>query len=158
MKQQIKFRLGFLLLAGFFLFSCKNNSEKTPAEPTNADTTSVAATTDSVRNANFVIVKKGEDAQSVPHSDIMLSVNGKQSLLKTIAGEASQIPTTEYERYQIPANAVDACGAYYAGGGDYFYVIMNNGTPEVYAGWEEEPQGDDQKPDTGYHWKKMDMK
>lgn len=163
-----------IILVGFSicLFSCNNNPK--PAENNNAksadtlngkDTADkkqqIAGTenaTDSVKELKLVCVLKGEDKDYIPRTDVMLSINGKQTLVKSIAGEGSVIPKSEYSNYQIPANAVSACGAYYAGGGDYFYVVMNNGKPEVYAGWQDEPQGDGTEWKPGYNWEKMKLK
>ena len=158
MKIPVKKLFAILLIFSVFLIACNNSSKTEPKNPKNPDTLSVNATTDNNSGVKLVTVFKGIDAQSIPQSVIMLSVDGKQSLVKNITGEAAEIPKSEYEKYQIPSNAVSACGAYFAGGGDYFYVALNKGNPEVYAGWQDEPHPDNKDWTPGYHWEKMKPK
>lgn len=97
--------------------------------------------------AKFVITPVAGD---VPNSKVSFSVNGKTTFLKKIAGEATETDKAEYARMKIPKNAVAACGAWYAGAGDYFYAVPSAKGYIVYYGWDEEGQATNT-----YHWKKL---
>ncbi len=84
-----------------------------------------------------------------PHSAVSLLVDGKKTPIDTING-CSSIDKAEYTQKQIPADAVAACGGWWAGAGDYFYVVLREGKPVVFRGWQAEEQEDD-----GFHWEKI---
>ena len=56
----------------------------------------------------------------------------------------------QYADMQIPDLAVAACGGWYAGGGDYYYLLADSDGVEVYHGYLDEEQTDE-----GYHWEKI---
>ncbi|MEY4928133.1 MAG: hypothetical protein RI894_2571 [Bacteroidota bacterium] len=85
----------------------------------------------------------------VPHSAVSLLVDGQKTPIDTING-CSTIEKAEYAQKQIPADAIAACGAWYAGAGDYFYVVLSGGKPVVFKGWQAEEQEDQ-----GFHWEKV---
>ncbi|MEZ4959498.1 MAG: hypothetical protein R2830_06765 [Saprospiraceae bacterium] len=87
-----------------------------PAEEPNADTGAPQ---------NEVFVKMGDSRVKV--ADILAC----ESITKDL-----------YEQYQIPANAIDAAGGWWAGAGDYFYVIEENGNYVVKQGQMFEEQED----------------
>jgi hypothetical protein len=109
---------------------------------------------DTAKGVKLVCIDKGEDtALNVPRTDVMLYVDGKLTKLETISGQGTLYEKASYQEMGIPANAVSACGAWWAGGGEYFYVVVINGTPVVYQGWQDEGQKR-----AGYNWKKMNTK
>ena len=64
----------------------------------------------------------------------------------------AQLKVDQYGRIDmnIPSNAITACGSWYAGAGDYFYLIPDKRNMlKVFQGWQDEGQ---ETP--GYHWKK----
>lgn len=156
-----------LLLTAFFigsliLTSCGGNSEKVKSESTektsdNKKEESVVQdnyeiNTDAPINqdASFMIKNLPENDMGNPSSDISLKYNGKIMKLATIMGNASLYEETEFEDKEIPKDAIMACGAWWAGAGDYFYVIPTKKGVAVYQGWQDEGQED-----AGYHWKKL---
>ena len=141
-----------LLTVVLFLVSCGGKNDKTK------ETTTAADSSKSVNNmpadlakstVKLICINKGEDSLATPHFDVMLSVNGKEFKIKTING-CGDIPLSEYKTYEIPAAAVSACGGWWAGAGDYYYVIMKNGKPSLFEGWMDETQKE-----KGYHWKEI---
>lgn len=88
-----------------------------------------------------------KDSMEIPYYKVYLSIGGKETFIREV-NNCSEIPKEEYARYEIPKEAFEARGGWYAGGGDYFYLIMRNGQPVLFEGWQEEGQED-----TGYHWK-----
>lgn len=65
-----------------------------------------------------------------------------------------EMTRSEYEKNNIPADAIIALGGWWAGSGDYYYLVLRGGKPVLYAGWQDEQQTDE-----GYHWeeKKLDV-
>jgi hypothetical protein len=173
MIRKVKTQFIPLFAFSFFLFSCTTKSKpgesklKERAEPAavktdslsgkgseakNQQTVSNVKPADSVKEVKLVCVYKGENENSNPYTYVMLSLNGKLQMVKSIIGEGKEILRNDYDRYEIPSNAISACGAWYAGAGDYFYVVIKDGKPEVYYGWQEE-----QEDTPGFHWEKMKL-
>lgn len=100
--------------------------------------------------ASFLIKSLPENDMGNPSSDISLKYNGKIIKLANIMGNASLYGKAEFEDKDIPKDAISACGAWWAGAGDYFYLIPTKKGVAVYQGWQDEGQED-----TGYHWKKL---
>ena len=141
-----------LLTVVLFLVSCGGKNDKTKETTTAADSSKSVNNmpADSAKSTvKLVCINKGEDSLATPHFDVMLSVNGKEFKIKTING-CGDIPLSEYKTYEIPTAAVSACGGWWAGAGDYYYVIMKNGKPSLFEGWMDETQKE-----KGYHWKEI---
>lgn len=156
------------LLTVFFtssllLTSCGDNPEKVKSESTEKTSENkkeevqdkeenYEINTDAPVNqdAFFMIKNLPENDMGNPSSDISLKYNGKIMKLANITGNASLYEKAEFEDKDIPKDALTACGAWWAGAGDYFYVIATKKGVAVYQGWQDEGQEDD-----GYHWKKL---
>jgi hypothetical protein len=101
-----------------------------------------------MEQASFVIGQTDKDDN--PMSSIAVKYRGRTTAIAKIAGEAALIEGSDYSSKQIPAKAIAACGAWWAGAGDYFYLLQSDDRVLVYQGWQEEMQsGND------YHWKKV---
>lgn len=99
----------------------------------------------SKNKVEFIIEHKEDaDDDSMPSSDISISVNGEKIFLKNVAGRATIQNNIGDE------NAITACGSWWGGAGTYFYVTQVNNVIFVYKGWMDEGQSDD-----GYHWEKI---
>jgi hypothetical protein len=90
------------------------------------------------------------DEYENPKSDVSVMVNGKKIKVQSVVGQMNPITKNEYTDYQIPENATSACGGWWAGAGDYFYISSSNKGIIVFHGWQDESQQD-----TGYHWEKI---
>jgi len=161
----------FTLFSAFaivtLLNSCNNSDDNTgkandSAAVKKADTVAVNKTPEATKeNAvepskgiKLVCVDAGMDtAMSMPRTDVMLSVDGNMTKLQTISGEGQVYNKELYKSMGIPADALSACGAWWAGGGDYFYVVARDGKPVVYQGWQDEGQKK-----SGYNWEVMKPK
>jgi hypothetical protein len=87
----------------------------------------------------------GEE-QGIPRYEISLMYDGMPSILDTI-NACKVIPAEDWTSMDIPAKALAAAGGWYAGGGDYFYVVPEGAGIRVYKGWQDESQED-----KGFHW------
>lgn len=116
-----------------------SNSDTVPKQNSNARLST---------DIRFVITKNEDDAN--PTSTIELLADGKTNPVSRISGYADLISVADYKSKEIPENALAACGGWWAGAGDYFYVIESGNKLVVYQGWQDEGQTDE-----GYHWKKM---
>lgn len=105
-------------------------------------------------NVVFECVSRGEDEFGVPHNDVYLRF-GKQRKKVGACLACDLFQKQDYGSYDIPAGALSACGGWFAGGGDYFYAIQgDNMTLEVYSGWQDEGQMEEN--DTSFHWKRTE--
>jgi len=134
-----------------FLFACGNKSDK---KNSGADTAANGKTGIPVTEKGVKLVCKemGVDSIEIPHYDVFLSVDGVLTKIKSVNG-CGDITKESYEQYEIPKEARLACGGWWAGAGDYYYVIMRDGKPVVFEGWQDEGQDDE-----GYHWTEIVVK
>lgn len=141
----------FMLLA--CLTACKGKSSKT-TETAGTDTTKPVEQPPVSAPASVQLIcrDRGTDSLGTPHHDVYLVANGVETKVKSI-NSCSEIPKSDYASREIPADALSACGGWWAGAGDYYFVIMKDGKPVVFEGWQDEGQKD-----TGYHWKEFKMK
>ena len=101
----------------------------------------------------FKIKDVGMDNNETPSSKIYLSISGKEIYIASIQVYAGIIEKSDFPTYDIPKNALSACGGWWAGGGDYFYTVQSKSGITVYQGWQED--GNPEQPDFGFHWKKI---
>jgi hypothetical protein len=99
--------------------------------------------------ARFSFKDLCEDEFGNPHKIVRVDVDGKTVVLDTVMA-CNTMTAKEYASHDIPSSAIDACGGWWAGAGDYFYLIEKNNRLLVYQGWLDEGQEDE-----SYHWKKV---
>lgn len=154
MKQKTTRNCFTILFFITFLAGCGGKSDKASEATTSTDTAKTVINEPLVAAGNVKLICKdmGEDSLSNPRFDVLLSVDGKETKIKSIYA-CADIPKTEYKRYEIPDTAIAACGGWWAGAGDYYYVAMQDGKPVVFEGWQDESQTE-----KGYHWKQIVVK
>lgn len=129
----------FFLLIGF-LFSCKNDASLQQAEKPKP-----IAKAPELKAKLFC--KTTEDAETaMPKSMIFLRL-GKDIFRIGALLNCANIELDNYQDYQIPVDALTAAGGWWAGSGDYFYVIKDAGKFVVKQGMMDEMQAAD---DYGY--------
>lgn len=146
----------FLFLIGIILQGCDDSSlanSDTENSLSEHENNSVISSMDdkeefskSERAGKFEF--KLKDGEFGPESTINVLSDGEVYLVDEILGAANLIDKFEYESMQIPGDAISACGAWWAGGGDYFYLRVSSDQLIVYAGWLDEMAPDEE----GYHW------
>lgn len=104
-------------------------------------------------DVKFKIKDAGMDNNETPSSKIYLSISGKEIYIASIQVAAAIIEKSDFPYYDIPKNALSACGGWWAGGGDYFYTVQSKSGITVYQGWLDE--GGAEQTDLGSHWKKL---
>lgn len=90
-----------------------------------------------------------DDANGTPHSDIFLTFGKKVAKIENVTGNAELTDRSLFAENKIPQNALSACGSWWAGAGDYFYVVQEKNKLVIYKGWQAEEQTD-----RGFHWKR----
>lgn len=120
-----------------------------PADSTLPASTSEPALEDKQKKAMF-IVDTYEDSMEIPHSKISVEYNDTRTFLGEITGAATVETNNNLDPEGIPKTAIQTCGGWYAGGGDYYYLVPTQTGVAVYHGWLDE--GVD---DAGYHWELM---
>lgn len=106
---------------------------------------------DEIQVASLRCDDLGFDEMDVPHNNVILEHGDKDDTVGQCL-TCQPIASADFESMDIPSTALSACGGWFAGGGDYFYCILNGDQIEVYAGWQDE--GQIEEDDFGYHWKK----
>jgi hypothetical protein len=100
-------------------------------------------------NTKFVFKSYPEDTNGTPYSDIVLSFGKKVAKIDKVAGNADITDQSLYAENKIPKTALSACGSWWAGAGDYYYVVQEKNKLVIYKGWQAEEQTD-----KGFHWKR----
>ena len=116
------------------------------SEPKTKDNGTGLTTDPPTAKVHFRCESSGEDANEVPHNEVFLVVNDQSTKIADVTA-CDEITKDSYLTFQIPANAVAACGGWYAGAGDYFYALEMKGKIVVMKGWNAEEQTDE-----GYHY------
>jgi hypothetical protein len=91
---------------------------------------------------------QGPDSE-MPQAEVLLRIANEVTLLDTIS-TCQRIEPADYEQYGIPTPTVSACGGWWAGGGDYFYAIIDGDQLVVMQGWQDEGQTDE-----GFHYQEV---
>jgi hypothetical protein len=137
-----------LIFTAIILMHCTNDTSQSTSK-TNEGQQKEAANLNQENKAVFVIDNSlGTDVE--PRSEVSVNFNGKNTKIAAIAGAAQIIDKQEYRGKEIPENAISACGGWWAGAGDYFYMIPSDKGIIVYQGWQDE-----QQEDLGFHWEKV---
>lgn len=131
-----------LLLISSLLTACQ------PADEKNKESVEESTSIPPMIDAQFVCTSISDD-ETMPRSLVSFYMNGKVQALDTI-NSCELIAKEDFERYDIPAEAVTAAGGWWAGGGDYFYATVNGNVCTVMQGWQDEEQEDD-----GFHYEQI---
>jgi hypothetical protein len=92
---------------------------------------------------------KSFGTEDLPRTVVNCVINGKTWVLDTVS-VAKVLDKTEIQQYKMPDNVLSACGGWWAGSGDYYYIVREGDVLNIYKGWNEEDQAD-----TGFHYVKM---
>lgn len=113
----------FLLLIGLMAIACQpNDSQKSDqTTETNGEVYDSSSMFHVAEVPSFIIDNYTDD-NDVPRSTISIDMYG-QRIEVTEALEVQRIEAKDYYQYEIPAGAVDACGGWWAGSGEYYYII-----------------------------------
>ncbi|HTF03437.1 MAG TPA: hypothetical protein VK826_05400 [Bacteroidia bacterium] len=145
-----------LCSAALLLLGCSNDQSVSGDNDTSANKSVHGATDDDASRMNtarmtanftFEEIHPVEDSE-FPRSIISVEFGDKIIPVDTVSGTADFYPKAEYKQMEVPDNALAVCGAWYAGAGDYFYLVPTENGLAVYVGFQDEEQGDDD-----YHWK-----
>jgi hypothetical protein len=98
-------------------------------------------------DAKFYFEELAEDAAGISKTVVYIEYNNKKIKLDTIYGSATTIEKSNYDVRKIPKTALEACGAWYGGGGTYFYMIQKGTKLQIFKAYadEEAPQSNWEK-------------
>ncbi len=136
------------LYIGIQLVSCSTTTTETTDQAAPAVIPTEAATITDTAQITGEFRFKIVEGEFSPMTTVSVISNGQEYLVDEIVGGATLIEKSEFESMGIPSTAISACGAWWAGGGDYFYLTQSNNQLIVYAGWLDEME----EQDNGYHW------
>ena len=93
----------------------------------------------------------GEDEYGIPHHEVFVKFDNTTQKIGT-CNACAPIDIQDYHDHDVPKEAMAACGGWFAGGGDYFYIMRTKDDGvKVFAGWQDEGQMEDN--DTTFHYK-----
>ena len=131
-----------------FITACNSTSPESTSENSMSDTTNTIVeennSTAESTSAEFII-ESLPDTLDMPKSLIYVQIGDQKIELATINGIVQKF--SQDDMAGLPENAVAACGAWWAGAGEYFYIASSEVKWQVFEGWMEETQ---EAP--GYHW------
>ena len=122
---------------------CKNNNPQSTKEVSEE----VTISKDKRIEIDFLITEIPNDSTEIPKSKVALVVNKKKYDIAIVNAYPNLIKKADFINFGIPKTAVTACQVWWAGAGDYFYVLKSDDIVQVYVGWQDEQQEDE-----GYHW------
>ncbi len=128
-------------------FSCNNASQEQGEQEDVTDTTETVTNTPlTAIEASFSCRELSGEETPQPLFEVILEINGNAMVVDS-TNACEVFAKTDYERYDIPANAISACGGWYAGAGDYYYLVRNQDELSLMQGWQDEGQEDE-----GFHY------
>lgn len=140
-----QFAFYFLLL--ITLNACDDTptiNRQDPVEESDSTTTEVSTEPVSVpidlSNAtiSFSLQNEQENEIGIPKADIYLSVT-EDTLFLTNEVRGVEVDKSYYSSFGIPTEAALAIECYWAGGGNYYYVLVDNHEITVYKSFIGEP-------------------
>jgi hypothetical protein len=138
----------FFCLLIFFYFSCSDEKSKNHHSDAQEDSPKTTQTEKTQELPTFVF-KTGQDESGNPTTTVEIQHQGKSTTIGKHTGNVETIAQEKYKEYDIPSNALEACFVWWAGSGDYYYIISENQQYTLFKGWQDE-----QQEDKGYHWEK----
>ncbi|PWL27689.1 MAG: hypothetical protein DCO96_10310 [Fluviicola sp. XM-24bin1] len=106
-----------------------------------------------IHKAWLVCRDKGEDEFEIPHYDVYVEYDSTSHKVGE-CNACAPLDLQDYHDYDIPKEALAAVGGWFAGAGDYYYVMKTEDDGiRVYAGWQDEGQMEED--DTTFHYKKV---
>ena len=151
---------GVMIITVILVSSCKKGNEPMNEEVVLEDTLEVSKeivfepVTDSSSKANsllkFKIMSIESDANGDPASKIYVSTDLALDFVASITGKAIIIKNDEFSKFNIPAEAVSACGSMFKGVGTYFYIIDAKSGYKIFKGTQ-----DNSSPDKVFKWEEF---
>lgn len=152
--KKLSILFGVMIITLFFVSSCKKemlNSEENIVEE-NLETSNnvvLESSTDTISKANsllkFKIMPIESDINGNPASKIYVSTDLALDFVASVIGKAVIIKNNEFNKMNIPADAVAACGSSWEGVGTYFYIIDAKSGYKIFKGSQNES-------DSEYKW------
>ena len=142
-------KLALFFIAGLFLFTACGNEPKAPADAPDkppvlkpdAPNTQIGELAKSEILLVCSPVDDPNQEPGYPQNEVFLYLaESKVKVADILACEA--IPANQYADYQIPEKAIAAVGGWWAGSGDYIYVVEEDGNYVVKKGEQFEEQDD----------------
>lgn len=145
-------RLLFLSMLFVFAFiQCKHEAPPSSDQQANTDEPVVAdrgldeAPAEALKILTFICQTVMDEYEN-PHSQVFIQINNSRVKIADISA-CDIINGDAFAQYEIPSNALAACGGWWAGAGDYFYAIQEGNHIKVMKGWQDESQTD-----KGFHY------
>ena len=130
------FKYTFLLFFLANIFACKNEPPKTEVLKTEKEQPAQV-----IEQTDVLLICQSSKASAneadVPEHEVFLQLAESKLKVADILNCETLAPES-YANYQIPKEAISAVGGWWAGAGDYLYVIEENGKYLVRKGGANE--------------------
>ena len=130
--------------------SCGHSGPSTVADTSSHQTAEAQPTLQDKQMQASFIMDTFEDSMEIPHTKVTLDYNDSRTALDPMLCAGTLYDKQQMKDMEIPDDAITACGGWYAGGGDYYYIVPTATGIAVYKGYQDEEQED-----AGYHWEKV---
>lgn len=142
MRNQLNWSITILVIA--LVFACQSNQ----SEPENSNTEEKEAAINAPSIDAQFYCRDLTTSDDMPRAEVSLYLNKARYVIDTIQ-TCDLFEPADYAKYEIPAEAISACGGWWAGAGDYLYAIVEEDVCIVMQGWQDEQQEDD-----GFHYER----
>lgn len=151
---------GVMIVTVILVSSCKKSNDSMNEEVVLEDTIEVSneviveSVIDSSSKVNsllkFKIMPIESDMNGNPGSKIYVSTDLALDFVASITGKATVVKNDEFNKMNIPLEAVTACGAMFKGVGTYFYIIDAKSGYKIFKGSQ-----DNSDPNKKYKWEEF---
>jgi len=138
-SKQLKTLQIIALCSLLFMLSCGSSTSNKESDNKDslaalADSPAVTGIAKSMADTKPWIFKQtGTGEYDEPLTEISVIINDKPYVVaKSVMGAGNLLEKGLWPDYKIPANAISACMAWWAGEGDVFYLVRKNGGSQVY--------------------------
>lgn len=128
---------------------CRHDSpssdQQTSPTPSTGGASSEKSAVPEIKILTFICQTVMDEYEN-PHSQVFLQINEQRIKIADISA-CDIIGGDSFTQYEMPANALAACGGWWAGAGDYLYAVREGTHIKVMKGWQDEAQED-----KGFHY------
>jgi hypothetical protein len=129
--------------------SCGNSTENSKNDTANVQQTSGPTLEEKQQKATFIMDTQF-DSMDIPRTTVSVEYNDARTALDPMICSPSVYDKQQMKEMECPDNTIMAIGGWFAGGGDYYYIVPTATGIAVYKGYLDEG---DETP--GYHWQKF---
>jgi hypothetical protein len=142
-------KLSLLIVTAWLCLAACNKPAATSTTPDSAIPEAEGRPTANLKQAMLLCREIRSTDEMVPLAEVSVQIGDKVTVVDSIS-VCNTFTAADYAQYEIPAAALMGCGGWWAGGGDYLYLLPDGDEVVLMAGWQDEGQED-----TGFHYQEV---